>query len=69
MKITEAKYGDRWDLLAYDLLGDAALAPALMAANPHLAEAIHIPEGAEIVIPENLPAAPQISSIKPPWQS
>lgn len=69
MKTTESKYGDRWDLLAYDLLGDSALAPALMAANAHLVGLIHLPVGVEIVIPENIPAAPQISTIKPPWLS
>lgn len=69
MKTTEAKYGDRWDLLAYDLLGDSALAPALMAANPHLVGLVHIPQGTEITIPENTPATSQISTIKPPWLS
>ena len=53
MKVTTTKYCDRWDLLAYDLLGDASLAPALMAANAHLISLHenHIPEGVEIIIP------------------
>lgn len=72
MKVTDAKYGDRWDLLAYDLFGDAALAPQLMAANPDLVNVAqsHIPEGVEIVIPDNI--APnsqyQITKVKAPWK-
>ncbi|MDR0509707.1 MAG: tail protein X [Rikenellaceae bacterium] len=71
MKVTTTKYCDRWDLLAYDLLGDTALAPALMAANRHLIDLYdsHIPEGVEIVIPEQLPVRkPLISTVKAPWK-
>lgn len=69
MKVTYAKYGDRWDLLAYDLLGDAALAPQLMAANEHLSGLVHIPQGTKVIIPEASKTTNQITKIKPPWQS
>lgn len=70
MKVTTSKYCDRWDLLAYDLLGDAALAPALMAANSHLISLYenHIPEGVEIIIPENVQAKSQIAINRAPWK-
>lgn len=69
MKITCAKYGDRWDLAAYDLLGDASFAPALMAANECLVGQIHIDQGTQIIVPETSPSTPQITKIKAPWQS
>lgn len=71
MKVTTTKYCDRWDLLAYDLLGDASLAPALMAANTHLISIYdnHIPEGVEVVIPDNVPVQHQISVNRAPWKS
>lgn len=69
MTTTQTKYGDRWDLLAYDLLGDAALAPLLMAVNPALVGLVHLPEGVELIVPEPVNATPQINPIKPPWQS
>lgn len=70
MKVTTTKYCDRWDLLAYDLLGDASLAPALMAANNHLISIYdnHIPEGVEIVIPEHVPVRSQITQNRAPWK-
>lgn len=70
MKVTTTKYGDRWDLLAYDLLGDAALAPQLMAANPTLINVGQetLPEGIEIVIPTVYAEKEQITKIKAPWR-
>lgn len=70
MKITTTKYCDRWDLLAYDLFGDASLAPALMAANVHLItlHENHIPEGVEIVIPEGVTVKPNILTSAAPWK-
>lgn len=70
MIVTTSKYCDRWDLLAYDLLGDAALAPQLMAANPELVTLYqnHIPEGVEIVVPEIAAPAERITQIKAPWK-
>ncbi|WP_297830268.1 tail protein X [uncultured Rikenella sp.] len=70
MIVTISKYGDRWDLLAYDLLGDAALAPALMAANPALVSLCenHIPEGARIVVPEIAAPAERMTQTKAPWK-
>lgn len=70
MKVTTTKYCDRWDLLAYDLFGDASLAPALMAANAHLIT-LHenqIPEGVEIVIPEGVTVKPNILTSVAPWK-
>lgn len=70
MTITTTKYCDRWDLIAYDLMGDAALAPALMAANPALVNLYqnHIPEGIEIIIPEQSSQTERITQIKAPWK-
>ena len=70
MKVTTTKYSDRWDLLAYDLLGDASLAPALMAANAHLISLHenHIPEGAEIIIPENVTPKENLTTSRAPWK-
>lgn len=66
---TTTVYGDRWDLLAYDLLGDAALAPLLMEVNPQFVGLIHLPEGVEIIVPKIITTSPQVNRIKPPWQS
>lgn len=70
MIVTTSKYGDRWDLLAYDLLGDTALAPELMAVNQELVTLYqnHIPEGVEIVIPEIVAPAERITQTKAPWK-
>ena len=70
MKVTTTKYCDRWDLLAYDLFGDASLAPALMAANAHLItlHENHIPEGVEIEIPEGVTVKPNILTSVAPWK-
>lgn len=70
MKITTTKYCDRWDLLAYDLFGDASLAPALMAANAHLItlHENHIPEGVEIVIPEGVTLKTNVLTSLAPWK-
>lgn len=70
MKVTVSKYGDRWDLLAYDLLGDAALVRELMAANPELVS-IHgdyLPEGVEIIVPSVYVESEQITKVKAPWK-
>ena len=70
MKITTTKYCDHWDLLAYDLFGDASLAPALMAANAHLItlHENHIPEGVEIVIPEGVTLKTNVLTSLAPWK-
>lgn len=70
MKFTTTKYGDRWDLLAYDLLGDAALATELMAANPELVtiHEDHLPEGVRIIIPAVHIEKEQITKVKAPWR-
>lgn len=70
MIITTTKYCDRWDLIAYDLMGDAALAPALMAANPMLVTLYqnHIPEGVEIIVPAQSTPDERITQIKAPWK-
>lgn len=70
MKVTMTKYGDRWDLLAYDLLGDAALVKELMAANPELVSVYddYLPEGVEIVIPTVYAESEQITKVKAPWK-
>lgn len=69
MKYTSTKYHDRWDVLAYDLLGDSSLAPILMDANPNLvSEYIHIPIGSEVVIPDVYVNYHKISQIKAPWK-
>lgn len=70
MKVTMTKYGDRWDLLAYDLLGDAALVKELMAVNPEVVS-IHedyLPEGIEIVVPTVYVESEQITKVKAPWK-
>lgn len=70
MKVTVTKYGDRWDLLAYDLLGDAALVKELMAANPEVVN-IHddyLPEGVEIIVPTVYVESEQITKVKAPWK-
>lgn len=68
--MTASKYCDRWDLLAYDLFGDAALAPELMAANPHLLTLYqnHIPEGVEILVPQISAPIERITQTKAPWK-
>jgi len=68
MKVTMTKYGDRWDLLAYDLLGDAALVKELMAANPELVSVFddYLPEGVEVVIPVVYADSEQITKVKVP---
>ncbi len=70
MKVTVTKYGDRWDLLAYDLLGDAALVTELMAANPELVSIYDgfLPEGVEVVIPTVYAESEQITKVKAPWK-
>lgn len=70
MKVTKTKVGDRWDLLAYDLLGDAALVGELMAANPGLVDiyADFLPEGVEVVIPVVYAENEQITKVKAPWK-
>lgn len=70
MTITTAKYCDRWDLIAYDLMGDAALAPVLMAANPKFVTIYqnHLPEGVEIIIPEQSALSERITQIRAPWK-
>lgn len=71
MKYITTKFGDRWDLIAYDLLGDAALVNELMAANPGLTDLYedHLPEGVEVVLPNVIFAeAEQITKVKAPWR-
>lgn len=70
MKVTITKYGDRWDLLAYDLLGSAGLAGELMAANPELVSLYEdtLPEGVEVVLPVIYTEEEQITKIKAPWR-
>lgn len=70
MKVTTTKYADRWDLLAYDLLGDASLVKDLMAANPGLVSVYddYLPEGMEIVIPSVYVESEQITKVKAPWK-
>ena len=70
MKVTRTKYGDRWDLLAYDLLGDAALVKELMAANSELVSIYddYLPEGIEVVIPTVYVESEQITKVKAPWK-
>lgn len=70
MKTTMSKYGDRWDLLAYDLLGDSALVGDLMAANPELVSIYEdcLPEGIEIIIPAVYVETEQITKTKAPWK-
>lgn len=71
MKYITTKFGDRWDLLAYDLLGDAARVNELMAANPELIDLYedHLPEGVEVVLPNVIFAeAEQITKVKAPWR-
>ncbi|MEG1649231.1 MAG: tail protein X [Rikenellaceae bacterium] len=69
MKVTHAKYGDRWDLIAYDILGDASMAAELMAANGRLVETdTPIAEGTEIVIPDVYTKENKITKIAAPWR-
>lgn len=70
MKTTKAKYGDRWDLLAYDLFGDASLAPELISANSHLSDvnSPQLNEGTEIIIPDITQPSNNITSVKAPWK-
>ena len=70
MKVTKTKFGDRWDLLAYDLLGDAALVKELMAANPELVSIYEdcLPEGVEVIIPTVYVENEQITKVKAPWK-
>lgn len=69
MTVTETKYGDRWDLLAYDLYGDASMTAQLMEANPSLLSESesHLPEGAEVIVPQ-IEATQRITHIKAPWK-
>lgn len=50
--------GDRWDTLAYELLGDAARAPVLLSENPHLPTTPQLPAGARIYVPLSVPEDP-----------
>lgn len=70
MKVTTTKYGDRWDLLAYDLLGDASLVKELMAANPQIVsiQEDYLPEGVEIIIPVISMEREQVTKVKAPWK-
>ncbi|MDR1756098.1 MAG: tail protein X [Culturomica sp.] len=70
MKVTVTKFGDRWDLLAYDLLGSAGRVAELMAANPHLISLSEdtLPEGVEIIIPEITAEEETITKVKAPWR-
>lgn len=70
MKVTVTKYGDRWDLLAYDLLGSAGLAGELMAANPGLVDLYGdmLPEGVEVVLPLVFVEEDSITQVKAPWR-
>lgn len=69
MKVTHAKYGDRWDLMAYDILGDASLAVELMAANGKLVDHdTPISEGTEIVIPDIYMKENKITQTAAPWK-
>lgn len=70
MKYTVTNFGERWDLLAYDLLGDAAPVGDLMAANPGLVSIYddYLPEGVEVVIPAVYATVEQVTKVKAPWK-
>lgn len=70
MKVTVTKFGDRWDLLAYDLLGSAGLVGELMAVNPELVSLYEdtLPEGEDIILPVVYTEEEQITKVKAPWR-
>lgn len=69
MKIVISQPGDRWDTLAYELLGDSAYAVDLMIANaPRIDIDTDIPSGVEIRLPEEVDNININTNILPPWQ-
>lgn len=69
MKTVIVQTGDRWDTLAYELLGDSAYAVDLMEANASLVGIdIDIPSGVEIRLPDEVNTININTNILPPWQ-
>ncbi len=70
-KIYIATDNDRWDHLAYDFYGDAALVAPLLAANPAISVyQPFLPAGKKIVIPD-LPEEylqEKETTVKAPWK-
>jgi phage tail protein X len=58
--------GDRWDLLAWQMYGDAARYADIIAANPSVAIAPVLPVGITLYVPV-LAAAAATPQNLPPW--
>lgn len=70
MKIVISQQDDRWDTLAYELLGDSAFAVDLMTANARLIGVdVEIPPGIEIHLPSEVDNITINNNILPPWQT
>lgn len=70
MRTTIAKYGDRWDLVAYDIYGDATLVPQLLKANSTHIDVSNsiITEGTTINIPDIYVETLKIAQTQAPWR-
>ena len=61
--------GDRFDILAYDLLGDTCHTPALMQQNRGLINLdCDIEVGTKLYLPENIEPIKNNETALPPWQ-
>jgi phage tail protein X len=60
------KDNDRWDLIAYQMYGDATDYERLLSANPQYATLSVLPAGLKLIIPviEDIEAKQEVN---PPW--
>lgn len=70
MKTTLAKYGDRWDLLAYDIYGDSSRVQELLKANSNHVDINNpiITEGTTIFIPDVYVEKNKTTKTLAPWK-
>lgn len=61
----QTKDGDRWDLIAYEMYGDAYLYHLILEANPEYKEYMVLPAGITLKIP--VINEPPNTEVKPPW--
>ncbi|MDD3938077.1 tail protein X [Rhodoferax sp.] len=58
--------GERWDVIAWQYYRDVGQVPALLAANPHAAQAALLPSGLVLRVP--LIARATVVAAVPPWR-